>query len=256
MAVLIGQLAPEASQQLEREDEALGPEVVRVRGLRRSFGERSVLRELDLSIRAGEIVALLGASGSGKSTCLRILAGLDAEARGEVMVPQRRAVVFQEPRLLPWKRVLANVTLGLPRAVGGGRATEVLDEVGLADRAADWPKVLSGGEAQRVALARALIREPELLLLDEPFGALDALTRMRMHALVLELWIRHRPAILLVTHDVDEALALADRVLVLQDGAITAELNVPGTRPRRRTDRDVDSLRRSVLSELGVHAND
>ena len=165
----------------------------RVRGLTRDFGDRRVLDGLDLDIAPGEFVAMLGVSGTGKSTLLRALAGLDRDVTGEIDVPGTVAVAFQEPRLLPWRRVLANVALGLrvpePEAV----ARSALAEVGLTDRAQAWPLTLSGGEAQRAALARALVREPGLLLLDEPFSALDALTRIAMHRLVLRLWQRHRP---------------------------------------------------------------
>jgi sulfonate transport system ATP-binding protein len=226
--------------------------LVEVGELRRSFGERTVLAGVDLRIDPGELVVLLGASGSGKTTLLRILAGLDREADGRVLVPGRRAVVFQEHRLLPWQRVADNVALGLPRAGARSRALAMLAEVGLADRARSWPRQLSGGQAQRVALARALVRDPELLLLDEPFGSLDALTRIRVHALVLRLWARHRPAILLVTHDVDEALLLADRVLVLVAGRIDAEIPIPSARPRRRADPAVNHLREAIFERLGV----
>ncbi len=207
-----------------------------LRGLRRSFGARDVLRGLDLDLRPGEFVALLGRSGSGKTTLLRALAGLDRGAEGEGWVPERRSVVFQDARLLPWATVLDNVVLGLggrdPLAAG----RRALAEVGLDGHEDDWPKTLSGGEAQRAALARALVREPELLLLDEPFGALDALTRVRMHALVQQLHARHRPAVLLVTHDVDEAVLLADRVLVLTDGVIALDEPVDVPSPRLRRD--------------------
>ncbi len=181
-------------------------------------------------------MALLGRSGTGKTTLLRILGGLDPGYDGDVLVPQHRAVVFQEPRLIPWLRVLPNVTLGLRPGAGGRaglrqRGLAALEEVGLADHAGAWPVTLSGGEAQRVALARALVREPQLMLLDEPFGALDALTRTRMHALLQDLCARHRPAVLLVTHDVDEAILLADRALVLVDGPITLDAPVSLGRP-------------------------
>ena len=168
-------------------------------GVRRAFGGREVLRGLDLSLGDGEFVALLGRSGTGKSTLLRIFSGLDAGYDGDVLVAERRAVVFQEPRLIPWQRVLPNVSLGLPPRAAGGRdglrrlSLGALAEVGLGDHAGAWPVTLSGGEAQRVALARALVREPQLMLLDEPFGALDALTRSRMHVLLQELCARHRP---------------------------------------------------------------
>jgi sulfonate transport system ATP-binding protein len=226
-------------------------------GITRSFNGREVLRGLNIEIAPGEFVALLGRSGTGKSTLLRILGGLDADYRGDVLVPRRRAVVFQEPRLLPWQRVLPNVALGL-KSGADGRASlkqqslDALGEVGLADHARAWPVTLSGGEAQRVALARALVREPQLMLLDEPFGALDALTRTRMHALLQDLCARHHPAVLLVTHDVDEAILLADRVLVLVDGAITVDVPIGFERPRDRARAEFSALRSRLLAELGV----
>jgi sulfonate transport system ATP-binding protein len=225
-----------------------------VRGLSKTFGSRDVLGALDLDIAPGEFVAMIGRSGSGKSTLLRALAGLDRDYGGSLSVPGPVAVAFQEPRLVPWKKVLANVALGLrvrsPQAV----ASKALEEVGLTERAAAWPLTLSGGEAQRASLARALVREPSLLLLDEPFSALDALTRMAMHRLVLSLWSRHKPAVLLVTHDVDEALALADRVLVLGDGRIAHSARIPMDRPRDRDHPDLVALRLRLLTELGVPA--
>ena len=227
---------------------------VHVRNVARTFGDRTVLRGIDLDIRPGEFVALLGRSGSGKSTLLRALAGLDPAVTGEILVPERRAVGFQDARLLPWAKVLDNVVLGSSRRDSRERGVRALEEVGLADHASDWPKTLSGGEAQRAALARALVREPALLLLDEPFGALDALTRIRMHRLVAELCARHHPAVLLVTHDVDEAIVLADRVLVLTDGVISLDLSIDSTfpRPRSRSDACFTALRGELLAELGV----
>ncbi|WP_083418065.1 ABC transporter ATP-binding protein [Pseudofrankia sp. BMG5.36] len=225
---------------------------VRVRGLRRSFGERVVLDGLDLTIAAGEFVALLGRSGSGKSTLLRILGGFDTGIEGDVLAATRRSVVFQEARLLPWTRALGNVTLGLPGKDVAARGRVALAEVGLADRERAWPVTLSGGEAQRVALARALVREPDLVMLDEPFGALDALTRIRMHALLQELCRRHRPAVLFVTHDVDEAILLADRVLVLADGRLSLDVPVGVASPRLRSDPAFAVLRSRLLAELGV----
>jgi sulfonate transport system ATP-binding protein len=226
-------------------------------GVRRQFDGRPVLRGLDLSVRPGEFVALLGRSGTGKSTLLRILGGLDADYAGEVLVPRQRAVVFQEPRLIPWQRVLANVVLGRRPGPDGRagltrRGLAALEEVGLDSQARSWPVTLSGGEAQRVALARALVREPQLMLLDEPFGALDALTRTRMHALLQDLCARHRPAVLLVTHDVDEAILLADRAAVLVDGTITLDVPIGLDRPRDRGDRTFAQLRTRLLRELGV----
>lgn len=227
---------------------------VEAQGVKRAFDGRTVLDQLDLTISDGEFVALLGRSGSGKSTLLRILGGLDNGYEGDVLVPERRAVVFQEARLVPWLKVLSNVTLGLagPGSELKQQGRSALDEVGLAAKEKVWPITLSGGEAQRVALARALVREPQLMLLDEPFGALDALTRIRMHALLQELCVRHKPAVLLVTHDVDEAILLADRTLVLVDGRITLDLPIPLEHPRKRGDAGFDDLRTRLLAELGV----
>jgi sulfonate transport system ATP-binding protein len=227
--------------------------VVTARDIRKKFGDNVVIDGLHLNIRAGEFVAMLGRSGSGKSTFLRALGALDGDFDGELRVPERRAIVFQEPRLLPWQKVLTNVIVGL-RATSAVReqARLALDEVNLANKAKVWPRTLSGGEAQRVALARALVREPELLLLDEPFGALDALTRIKMHALLLALCRRHKPAVLLVTHDVDEAILLADRVIVLTDGAISLDVEVTVPAPRLRDSHEFATLRRRLLAELGV----
>jgi sulfonate transport system ATP-binding protein len=219
----------------------------------KSFGERTVLEGIDVTVAQGEFVALLGASGSGKTTLLRILAGLDAASGGEVYVPAVRTVVFQEPRLVISQRVWRNVVLGLPRAQATRqRALQALAEVGLADHADAWPGTLSGGEAQRVALARALVRQPQLLLLDEPFAALDALTRLRMQELVADLCERHRPGVLLVTHDVEEAVLLADRVLVLTEGRISLDQRIDLPRPRRIGGEAFDTLRDRFLLELGV----
>jgi sulfonate transport system ATP-binding protein len=223
-----------------------------VRGVSRVFGSRTVLDRLDLDIADGEFVAMIGRSGTGKSTLLRALAGLDREVTGSVEVRGPVAVAFQEPRLVPWKRVLGNVSLGLHAPAPGEVALRALAEVGLADRADAWPLTLSGGESQRVSLARALVRSPSLLLLDEPFSALDALTRISMHRLVSSLCERHRPAVLLVTHDVDEALALADRVLVLADGQIAHCSPVTLPRPRARDHAELTALRLRLLAELGV----
>jgi sulfonate transport system ATP-binding protein len=226
---------------------------VQVRGLRREFHGAAVLDGIELDVAAGEFVALLGASGSGKTTLLKILAGIDAPDVGEVWVPARRTVVFQEPRLVHAKRVAWNVRAGQPRSADSqARALEALGEVGLADRANAWPATLSGGEAQRVALARALVRDPQLLLLDEPFAALDALTRLRMQQLIADLCLRHQPATLLVTHDVEEAILLADRLLVLRDGRIAVDAPVALPRPRVLGGPDFDAMRVRLLRELGV----
>jgi sulfonate transport system ATP-binding protein len=230
-----------------------GEVVVRIRGYGRNFHGRNVLSSIDLELHEAEITALLGASGSGKSTLLRALAGEDAGADGHVSVPRERAVAFQDHRLLPWKRVWRNVLIGLPRSVGKGDAVRALDEVGIAPRADAWPGTLSGGESQRVALARAFIRQPRLLLLDEPFGALDALTRLKMHGLLKHLCERHKPATLLVTHDVDEAVLLADRILVLKDGRISLDHR---SSDDERTGAGALVLRTRLLEELGVYTSE
>ncbi|MEU9994632.1 ABC transporter ATP-binding protein [Streptomyces sp. NPDC050848] len=225
---------------------------VTIEGLTRSFDGRPVIDNLDLTLRAGEFTALLGHSGCGKSTLLRVLAGLDRDISGTVLVPRRRAVAFQAPRLMPWKRVWRNVLLGLPGRPERAVAERALEEVGLSHRSGAWPKTLSGGEAQRASLARALVREPDLLLLDEPFGALDALTRIKAQRLVAELWQRRGCAVLLVTHDVDEALLLADRALVMRDGVIAYDTPVALDRPRSAGDPAFADLRSRLLAELGV----
>ncbi|GAA1114967.1 ABC transporter ATP-binding protein [Nocardiopsis composta] len=248
--------APETGAPAGPGTDPQAPPRVAVDGLVREFAGRRVLDGVDLRIRPGEFVALLGRSGSGKSTLLKILAGLDTGHTGRVEAPERRAVAFQDSRLLPWARVIDNVVLGLPGARARRRGLEALDEVGLSGHARSWPGTLSGGEGQRAALARALVRDPELLLLDEPFGALDALTRLRMHALLRRLCARHEPAVLLVTHDVEEAVLLADRVLVLTDGRISldAPVHLPERAPRRSP--AFADLRDRLLAELGVHADE
>ncbi|GAA4228266.1 ABC transporter ATP-binding protein [Actinomadura meridiana] len=230
-----------------------GP-AVEVSGLTRRFGDHTVLDGVDLTITGGEFAALLGRSGSGKSTLLRALAGLDhgVAGAGTLTKPDRISMVFQDSRLLPWQRLLANVTFGLRARDRRRRGSDALREVGLGGREDAWPHELSGGEQQRASLARSLAGEPELLLADEPFGALDALTRIRMHALLRRLCERHRPAVLLVTHDVDEAITLADRVLVLHDGAIRTDLTADVPRPRRVTDPEFARIRTALLTDLGI----
>ncbi|MEU8032259.1 ABC transporter ATP-binding protein [Streptomyces sp. NPDC049099] len=218
----------------------------------RRFGDRVVLDHLDLTIAEEELVILLGPSGCGKSTLLRLLAGLDRPDGGQVEVPAERAIVFQADRLLPWQRVLRNITLGLYGPDAEQRARDVLAEVGLAGRERAWPKELSGGEAQRVSLARALVSEPELVLLDEPFAALDAITRLRMHDLVRALRSKHHAAMLLVTHDVDEAIALADRIVVMRDGRIGAAHLVQLSAADREASVAREELRAALLNDLGL----
>lgn len=225
---------------------------VEVSGLQRVFDSRRVLDDLDLTIQKGEFVALLGKSGCGKTTLLRTLAGLDQVDAGDVRTPLARTAVFQEHRLLPWLPAWRNVAIGLRDADRRQRAERALAEVGLSARMNAWPVTLSGGEAQRVALARALVREPELLLLDEPFAALDALTRIKMHMLVRALVERHRPAVLLVTHDVDEAIMLGDRVLVMRDGRIASEYRPDPSVARNSNHAGFGELRAKLLAELGV----
>ncbi|MFG1820013.1 ABC transporter ATP-binding protein [Kribbella sp. NPDC049174] len=231
---------------------ALMTAAVQVRDLVRRYDDRAVLDGVDLDIAPGEFVALLGKSGSGKSTLLRALAGLDSgvDGSGELVVPANVSVVFQDSRLLPWAKVLDNVVLGLGGA--GERGRQSLEEVGLAGRENAWPNELSGGEQQRVALARSLVREPELLLADEPFGALDALTRLKMHVLLRKLCAAHQPAVLLVTHDVDEAIVLADRVIVLDEGKLVAEERIELAAPRSPADPGFSAVRSRLLDALGV----
>ncbi|WP_137149304.1 ABC transporter ATP-binding protein [Mycolicibacterium sp. CR10] len=228
-----------------------------LRNVDKWYGEHHVLTDISLTVGRDEIVALIGRSGSGKSTVLRVLAGLSPDHTGDRVVTGAPALAFQEPRLFPWRDVRTNVGYGLTRsrlstAETVSRAERALADVGLADRATAWPLTLSGGQAQRVSLARALVAEPELLLLDEPFGALDALTRLSMRGLLLNLWREHAFGVLLVTHDVDEAVALADRVLVLEDGRVVHTLDIDDSR-RAPGEGRTDEYRAELLDKLGVH---
>ncbi|MCO7545929.1 aliphatic sulfonates ABC transporter ATP-binding protein [Stutzerimonas nitrititolerans] len=228
-----------------------------IEGIGKAFGEREVLQGIDLNIPAGQFVAVVGRSGCGKSTLLRLLAGLDQPSRGTIDSAGERLadnrdevrLMFQDARLLPWKRVIDNVGLGL---VGDWRprADQALAEVGLAERANEWPAALSGGQKQRVALARALTHQPRLLLLDEPLGALDALTRIEMQQLIERLWLQHGFTVLLVTHDVSEAVAMADRVILIEDGAIGLDLVVDLPRPRNRGSATLAALEARVLDRV------
>ncbi|MGY4402426.1 sulfonate transport system ATP-binding protein [Bradyrhizobium sp. USDA 3315] len=230
-----------------------------IRGLRKAFGDNEVLRGIDLHIPAGQFVAIVGRSGCGKSTLLRLIAGLDAPTAGTIAFgePPRAQdvrVMFQEPRLLPWARVLSNVEVGLGRerssADAQARAERALVEVGLGDKRTQWPSVLSGGQKQRVALARALVSQPRVLAFDEPLGALDALTRISMQQLLERVWRDQGFTAILVTHDVAEAVALADRVLVIEDGRIAEDVAVDLPRPRRRGSAELAALEGEILKHL------
>ncbi len=225
---------------------------LRLRGVDKSFGTRHVLQQLDLNVEPGEFVALVGRSGCGKSTLLRLIAGLEQPSAGVVEAGggEERRLMFQDARLLPWKRVVDNVALGLTGPDAKARAMQALEQVGLAGRGQDWPATLSGGQRQRVALARALVHRPRLLLLDEPLGALDALTRLEMHRLIEQLWQRHGFTALLVTHDVAEAVALADRVLLIDRGGIALDATVTLPRPRSRAGPGFAELEERVLRHI------
>ena len=227
------------------------------RGLSKRYGTRDVLRNTHLKIEPGEFIAIVGRSGCGKSTLLRLVAGLEGASAGQLLIDETDAkaarqdtrIMFQDARLLPWKRVLDNVILGLPdSAKEQGR--KVLAQVGLADRENEWPARLSGGQRQRVALARALVHQPRLLLLDEPLGALDALTRIEMHRLIEGLWRSHGFTALLVTHDVQEAVALADRVVLIEDGRIALDERIDLPRPRVHGDARFAALETRILDRV------
>ena len=231
---------------------------VGVQGVAKSYGERRVLEQIDLQIAPGEFVAIAGRSGCGKSTLLRLIAALEKAGAGtltldgEPLAAHREdtRIMFQDARLLPWKRVVDNIALGLPKRDARERALQALAQVGLADRAHDWPAVLSGGQRQRVALARALVHRPRLLLLDEPLGALDALTRIEMQQLIEGLWKDHGFTALLVTHDVSEAIALADRVLLIEDHRIALDERITLARPRSRGNAAFAALEDRVLQRV------
>ena len=230
---------------------SVGSAAVTASGLVKSFGATRVLEGLNLHVPAGQFLAIVGRSGCGKSTLLRLMAGLDAPDGGHVSRNGSARVMFQEPRLLPWARVLANVEVGL-RSQGGGRARAItaLKAVGLSERADDWPAGLSGGQKQRVALARALVSSPGLLALDEPLGALDALTRVEMQRLLERVWLRDRFTAILVTHDVAEAITLGDRIVVIEQGRIAIDEVVDLPRPRHRGDMQFGVLEARILDRL------
>ena len=228
-----------------------------LQGLSKRFGEREVLCNTQLRVEPGQFIAIVGRSGCGKSTLLRLVAGLETASSGHISINEKRLdglsvdtrIMFQEARLLPWKRVIDNVALGLPPERRGD-ALKVLAQVGLADRANDWPARLSGGQRQRVSLARALVHNPRLLLLDEPLGALDALTRIEMHRLIEDLWQASGFTALLVTHDVQEAVALADRVILIEDGRIALDELIHLPRPRSQGDAAFAALEKRILDRV------
>lgn len=233
---------------------------LKVKGLRKDFGSQQVLKGIDLEIPPGQFVAIIGRSGCGKSTFLRLAAGLERPTAGVMTIdggpvgglnPQVR-MMFQDARLLPWRRVIDNVAIGLPKGEKE-KAKQALKQVGLLERAGEWPAVLSGGQKQRVALARALACQPRLLLLDEPLGALDALTRIEMQRLIESLWLDTGFTTILITHDVEEAVAMADRIVLIEDGKVAMDLTVPFARPRARGDAAfaqlVDRVLKRVLAE-------
>ncbi len=230
---------------------------LKVLGLSKTFGKQQVLQNLDLAIAPGEFVSIVGRSGCGKSTLLRLLAGLEPPTTGGILIdgePLRQInhsarVMFQDARLLMWRRVLENVGLGL-RHNWQTKAQWALEQVGLSDRAGEWPAVLSGGQRQRVALARALVSQPRLLLLDEPLGALDALTRIEMQRLIASLWQEQKFTALLITHDVEEAVALADRVVLIESGKVAMDLEIPLSRPRHRGDAACAAIVENILERV------
>jgi sulfonate transport system ATP-binding protein len=234
---------------------------IQISGLAKHYDHRSVLHDIDLNIADGQFVAIVGASGSGKSTLLRLLAGLERPDAGNILfdgessqgLNRAARIMFQDARLLPWRRVIDNVTLGLDRSERN-RGIEALRKVGLPDRDRDWPGILSGGQRQRVALARALASNPRLMLLDEPLASVDALTRIEMQGLIEDLWFEKAFTGVLVTHDCAEAIALADRVLMLDHGTIAMEVRVPLPRPRDRADRQFAALEGQVLHRILGHS--
>jgi sulfonate transport system ATP-binding protein len=256
-------LVPSQAWSLPDTGESLATGVsVTARGIAKSFGVTRVLQGLDLHAPAGHFLVIVGHSGCGKSTLLRLLTGLEKPDAGRILFGERPVaeerhaarVMFQEPRLLPWAKVLANVEVGLgaARDAPGGRerALEALASVGLSDRAGEWPSALSGGQKQRVALARALVSRPRFLALDEPLGALDALTRIEMQQLLEEVWQRERFTAILVTHDVAEAVTLADRILLIESGTIARDIDVNLPRPRRRGSAEFAVLEESILRHI------
>lgn len=233
------------------------PIKIDIKNLRKSFGEKEVLKDITISFEKGEFVAVIGKSGCGKSTLLRLVASLEEITEGELLfdgVPANKSnanvkMMYQDSRLLPWKKVIDNVGLGLT-GNWKAQAEEALDKVGLLHLKNEWPSKLSGGQKQRVALARALIHEPSLLMLDEPLSALDALTRIEMQDLIENIWKRNNFTALLVTHDVSEAVRLADRIILIEDGKITFNFKIDAPRPRKLTNPELIKIEEKILNRL------
>ncbi|WFU05237.1 ATP-binding cassette domain-containing protein (plasmid) [Rhizobium sp. CB3171] len=250
--------AAEISAAIDADDAVGGGLPISLTHVRKSFGKLDVLSNFDLEVPAGQFLAVVGRSGGGKSTLMRLIAGLDASSGGHVAIDGRTVdrlhpavrLLFQEARLIPWQRVIENV--GIARGLNWREtARAVLADVGLQEREEDWPTVLSGGQRQRVALARALVSRPQILLLDEPFGALDALTRIDMHRLLESIWADRGFTTVLITHDVAEAVALADRVVVLHQGTIALDIDIDLDRPRRElADPRAVDLQRRILEAV------
>ena len=232
--------------------------IVELSTIQKVFDGKEVLRKIDLQVHQGDFIAVVGKSGCGKSTLLRLIAGLETATTGSITVNKEELkgrnvlakMMFQDGRLLPWKRVDENVALGLKKDEQRAQIPNILEQVGLADRAKTWPAQLSGGQKQRVALARALIHDPELLLLDEPLGALDALTRLEMHELIEKLWRDRQFTAILVTHDVEEAVALANRVILIDEGQIVLDLPIRLPYPRQRDNPLFSKLVYQVLNKI------
>ena len=240
-------------------EQSTGAVAVRTHALSKEFAGRLVLHSVDFRVDPGELVAVVGKSGCGKSTLLRLICGLEKPSSGWVEIAGERLnglsrharLMFQDAALLPWKSVKANVAVAAPRKSARARvAADALQDVGLQDRAREWPSILSGGQRQRVALARALASNANLLLFDEPLGALDALTRLEMQALIERLWAERRFSAVLVTHDVEEAVALADRILLMEGGQITFETGVSLERPRDRANAEFTALKEAILERI------
>ncbi len=262
MAALAPRLSMNESHLMSHEQHSTSRRGLRLEAkkLSKSYGARQVLQQANLNIAPGEFVAIVGRSGCGKSTLLRLIAGLEPASEGSLRIDGQRAsglrddirIMFQDSRLLPWRRVIDNVALGLPESQRAA-AAQVLAQVGLGERLTDWPAKLSGGQRQRVALARALVHKPRLLLLDEPLGALDALTRIEMHALIEQLWRDSGFTAVLVTHDVQEAVALADRVILIEDGAVSLDERIDLPRLRARGDARFAALEKRILDRVLQH---